>query len=330
MTIRTTPDTVRELASGHVVAHALHVIADVGVAEELDGEPKSAEELAARLTLNADALSRLLRLVESHGLFARDRIGRWQHTEGSRLLRSDHPQSLRAYVKMSGTPFHWGSVTHLGHALRTGEAGICQLHPEGWCAYLDAHPEESATFQEAMKAKAHADVAAFLDTVDLSRFRRVADVGGGAGHLIKAVLARHAAMTGVLFELPAVAAAATPSERLEVVAGDFFVDPLPACDAYVLMNIVHDWDEKDAATILAAVAEAGRSSEATVFVVEAVMPDHPGPHWAKTLDVIMLAITGGRERTLCEYDALMASAGLELVRVTPTQTSFSIIEARFR
>jgi O-methyltransferase domain len=114
------------------------------------------------------------------------------------------------------------------------------------------------------------------------------------------------------------------------VAGDFFTDPLPACDAYLLMNVIHDWGDQDAAAILAAVARAGRPGPAAVLLVEAILPDGPEPHRAKTLDVLMLAVTGGRERTLTQYGGLIARAGLELVRVTPTATSFSIIEARPR
>ena len=115
-----------------------------------------------------------------------------------------------------------------------------------------------------------------------------------------------------------------------MVAGDFFRGPLPACDAYVLMNIVHDWDDAAASTILRGVADAGRADAATVLLLEVVMPEGPRPHWANTVDVMMLSLTGGRERTLPEYEALLAGAGLERVGMTPTATPFSLIEARIR
>jgi O-methyltransferase domain len=169
-----------------------------------------------------------------------------------------------------------------------------------------------------------------LDVYDFARHRRIADVAGGHGHLIRAVLAAHPNTTGALFELPAVAAEVPPTPRLDVVAGDFFTDPLPACDAYLLMNIVHDWADAEADAILTAVAEAGRPSRATVLLVETVLPESPEPHWATTLDIIMLALTGGRERTATEYKRLLDLAGIDLVRTLPTATPFSIVEGRVR
>lgn len=323
-------ETVLELCNANVASRALHVLAELGTADALGDEPRTAAELAADAGADPDAVGRLLRLLESHGIFASDDAGRWRHTEASRLLRSDHPMSLRDFARISGMPFCWAAVGALDHTVRSGEPGMSVLDPDGFWAYLEAHPDEGAIFQQAMVAKAHGDVAAVLATYDFSRHRRIADIGGGRGHLIAAVLAKHEDVSGVLFDLPHVAAEVAPIPRLNVVAGDFFTDPLPACDAYMLMNIIHDWDDKEAVAILAAVANAGRSSGATVLLVETVMPEGPEPHWAKTLDVVMLAITGGRERTLGEYDALLDAAGLELVTAIPTVTPFSIIEARVR
>ncbi len=241
---------------------------------------------------------------------------------------ADHPQSLGAFGRMAGTPFCWKSLTHLDHAVRTGDAGITKLDPDGWIAYLDAHPGESDVFQAAMTAKAHDDIAAALAVHDFSTYHRVCDVGGGRGHLLHAVLESHPHTIGVLFELPAVAAEVSTNERLEAVAGDFFSDPLPAADAYILMNIVHDWDDKAAIAILASVADAGRSSGAAVLLLETVMPEGSQRHWSKTLDVLTLAVTGGRERTLGEYRDLLNAAGIDLIGLTPTATPFSIVEGR--
>lgn len=328
MTPTATPETVIELSFGHAAARTLHVVAELGVADHLD-EPRDAKALAADLGAEAGALHRLLRLLETRGLFVCDAEGRWAHTDASRRLRDDHPMSLRAFALMAGTSFGWESFTGLGHAARTGEPGICLLHPEGWTAYLQEHPSDAAIFHRSMTAKAHADVAAVLQSHDFSRYSRVADIGGGSGHLLRAVLDEHSAIRGILFDLPEVVATTAGEPRVEVVAGDFFVDRLPAADAYVLMNIVHDWDDDAAATILRSVAEAGRSG-ATVLILEIVLPEGSGPHWAKTLDVMMLTMTGGRERTLSQYDALLRASGLELVGVTPTATAFSVIEARVR
>jgi hypothetical protein len=328
MTTPMPPQVILELSNANVAGRALQVAADSGVADCLDDQPRTAADLAAATSTDPGALARILRLLEERGVFVRDAEGRWVHTEASRLLRSDHPQSLRAFARMTGTPFCWDALGHLHHAVRTGQAGITRLHPGGWIAYLDAHPGQRAIFQAAMTAKAHDDIAAVLDAHDFSRYRRICDVGGGHGHLLKAVLDRYPETSGVLFELPPVAAQVTScTRRLDVVAGDFFTDPFPDADAYVLMNILHDWDDTSAIAILSAVGQARRRG-AAVLLLEAVMPDGPQRHWSKTLDVLMLAVTGGRERTLAEYRDLLSAAGIDLVGTTPTATPFSIVEGR--
>lgn len=330
MTTAASPETLLQLAFGHTGARALHVVAELGVADHLDDEPRDAKALAGDLGADPDALHRLLRLLETHGVFARETAGAWTHTPTSRLLRSDHPMSVRAFARMAGTAFGWDSFTGLEHSARTGEPGICLLEPKGWTAYLQAHQDEATVFQQAMTAKGHDDIQAALAAYDFSQHRRVVDVAGGHGHLVHAVLAAHAGVHGVLFDLPEVARQVQPQERLEVVAGDFFRDALPTGDAYVLMNVIHDWDDAASKRILEAVAAAGRPAAATVLLLEVLMPEGPAPHWAKALDIVMLAVTGGRERSLPEYDALLTAAGLELVGVTPTATPFSLVQARIR
>ncbi len=330
MTTSPPQETLLALSSAHVSARSLQVIAELGIADLLDNEFRTADELAAGAQVAPDALDRLLRLLETHGVFSCDHAGRWQHTEASRWLRSDHPMSMRAFARMMGTPFGWESFTALEHAARTGTPSIRTLHPDGAWAYLQAHPAQQSIFQQAMTAKAQDDIPAVLAAYDFSRFRSIVDVAGGRGHLIRAVLDCYPDIAGVLFDLPQVAAEVRPGARLDVVAGDFFTDPLPASEAYILMNVLHDWDDGEATSILAAVAEAGRPCRATVLLLEVVLPEGPEAHWSKVLDVMMLALTGGRERTLTDYEDLLGTTGMEMVSVIPTTTPFSIIEGRVR
>ncbi|MDQ4038245.1 MAG: methyltransferase [Actinomycetota bacterium] len=330
MTTSPPPETLLQLSSAHVSARALHVIAELGVADLLDAEPRTTADLTVGTAVDADALDRLLRLLETHGVFARDHADRWQHTETSRWLRSDHPMSMRAFARMMGMPFGWGSFTALEHAARTGNPSIRTLHPDGAWAYLEGHPDEQAIFQQSMTAKSQDDIPAILAAYDFAKFRCIADIGAGRGHLISAVLDSYSKVSGVLFDLPQVTAEVPAGARLNVVAGDFFTDPLPACDAYILMNILHDWNDSDAVNILSAVADAGRPCAATVLIIETVLPEGPEPHWAKVLDVMMLALTGGRERTLSEYEDLLSRTGMEPISLIPTTTPFSILEGRVR
>lgn len=323
------PAVLLTLSSAHVAARALHVIADAGVADALDDAPATTEALAQASGCNPDALGRLLGLLECMGVFRSAGEGKWAHTEASRMLRSDHPFSMRAFARMMGLPRIWDSFTHLSAAATTGRPGIESIEEGGAWSYLDTHPEQREVFDAAMTAKAHADVAAVLDTYDFSDFHRIVDLGGGAGHLVSAILDRYPSARGVLVDLPHVAEAVVRTDRLEVVGADFFKDPLPSGDCYLLMNIVHDWADAEAVAILTAVRDAAGRAGATVLLVEALLPTSADPlaRWVFTLDVIMLNVTGGRERTISDFDALLAKAGLTLQALTATASPSSIIEA---
>jgi C-methyltransferase len=322
-------EIVWELSNAIIASRSLHVVAELGVADHIGDEPVSAERLALACQASPDALDRALRLLVTFGLFRRV-DGGYLHTEGSYVLRSDHPRSMRAFARLNGLPGCSAAFAEFAHAVCTGSPAFERVDPKGFWHYLQDHPDEGAVFEQAMTAKAHADVAAVLAAYDFFRHTHVADIAGGHGHLIRAVLAAQQHLTGVLFELPQVAAHVPSMPRLDVIAGDFFTDMLPSCDAYLLMNIIHDWDDTDATAILTAVARAGRSSRATVLLVETVLPDGPQPHWAKTLDVLMLTVTGGRERTSAEYRRLFDRVGIDLVQTLPTATPFSIVEGRVR
>jgi SAM-dependent methyltransferase len=315
---------IGDLAKAHIAARCLHVAAAFGVADAIGEQPTDAREIAARTGLDADALRRVLRLLAAHGVFEEGPHG-YSHNAVSRLLRSDHPESLRSYVRMTGMPAFWGRFTELGEAAKTGRPSIDW---RGLLAYFDEHRDEAQIFNAAMVAKSRAVLPAIVDAYDFARFKVVADVGGGRGHLLAAILARAGSARGVLFELPHVAADASHarSPRLEIATGDFFVDPLPVADLYVLMDLLHDWGDEDAARILANVRRAARA-HARLLIVETLVPDVAGPHFGKTLDIIMLAVTGGRERTHTEHAALLERSGFRLGRVLPTSSEYSIIEA---
>lgn len=322
----TTPpdEIVKDLAIAHAVARCLHVVADAGVADALGDEALPAHELARRTGLDGDALERMLRLLAAYGIFAGGRDG-YAHTPASRLLRSDDPHSLRALVRMRGLPAIWRGFTELGGAARAGRPA------SDWAAlvaYFAAHPDEAAVFNEAMVAKSRAVIPAVLAAFAFDGFEVVADIGGGRGHLLQAILARTPSARGILFELPHVLADAAPaaSPRLRLVAGDFFADALPAADLYILMDLLHDWSDADAARILAALRRAA-PAHAHVLVIETLVADASGPHFSKTLDILMLALTGGRERTPAEHGRLLEGAGFKLERVLSTASQYSIVEA---
>jgi len=314
---------VSDLSRAHIAARCLHVIADCGAADAVGPDGATPEHIAKHTGLTADALDRMLRLLATHGVFAHGRAGTYRHTLASELLRSDHPRSVRSYVRMAGMPAFWDRFTELGP---TARAGHPRYDMTSLVEYYAVHPEESAIFNAAMVAKSRAVLPAVAAAYDFGGFATIVDVGGGRGHLLELVLARAPRAAGILFELPHVIADAAPVPRLTLVAGDVFRDALPAADAYLLMEVLHDWDDENAARILRAVRAAARP-QSRLLVIETLVAEEPGPHLGKLRDIIMLAVTGGRERTQSQFAALLAAAGFKLERVLPTTAQYSIVEA---
>lgn len=303
------------LSMSYLVPRALHVAAELGVADHLKDEPTDAAALAAVTGAMPDRLSRMLRLLAAHGVFEMDGDGRFRHNEVSQFLRKDHPRSIRDFVIMLGMPARWQAAGQLKHTVLTGETGIRKTFGMDVFDYNTHHPEEGAVFDRAMRAKSRSDIAATLAAYDFSDTGVIVDVGGGSGHLLAAILARTSGR-GVLFDLPAVAerARAAGPHPFEVAGGDFFADPLPAGDTYLLMYVLHDWADEEASRILAAVRRAARPG-AKLLVIEMLVPDDSAPHPSLELDMLMMCVTGGRERTRDEFSGLMASSGWRLDNV---------------
>jgi hypothetical protein len=316
-------ELVADLAKAHIAARCLHVIADCGAADAIGSAGAAPSAISKHTGVSADALDRMLRLLAAHGVFAHGPNGTYTHTPASEVLRSDHPQSLRSYVRMTGMPAFWDRFTELAPTARAGRPR------HAWTSLVDyfaVHPDESAIFNAAMVAKSRAVLPAIAAAFDFSAFRTIVDIGGGRGHLLTMILERTPNAAGILFELPHVIADAEPASRLTLTAGDLFTDALPPADAYLLMDVLHDWDDGDATRILRAVRAAAAPHSRTL-IIETLVTEAAGPHFGKTLDVIMLAVTGGRERTRSQYAALLAATGFRLERVLPTASQYSIVEA---
>ena len=214
------------------------------------------------------------------------------------------------------------------HSLRTGRLAAEQVQPGGFWGYLAQQPEARAIFNVAMAGKAQAHLGSILAAYDFSTFGSIADIGGGRGHLLRAILDAVPSACGVLFDLPPVIeeVGGVPSERLRLEGGDFFKDALPDCDGYLLMEVIHGWDDRDALAILRAVRRAA-PAHARLLVIEQMIPDDPGPHWAKMLDLHMLALLGGRQRSAAQYTALLEQAGFIFQRQIDTCADIAILEA---
>ena len=320
---------IQQLSAGYFAARCLHVVTELGVADALLEEPADVGSLAAATGANADALARVLRLLDAHGVF-RVEHGSVSHTAASRLLRSDAPASMRDFARMFGLPLVWRSTEFLHEAVRTGEAAAPLAFEGGFWGRFASNPDEARIFDAAMAAKAAGQVGAIVSSYDFSRFGHVVDVGGGQGHLIRAILRAHPGVTGTLFDLPHVVDAARQGGdeggRLAFQGGSFFEDPLPRGDLYILMEVIHDWGDAQAGEIVGAVRRSAAEG-AKLLLIETEVPEGRGPDWSKTLDIVMLTLFAAKQRTAAEYRTLVEAQGFTMEGQVDTGAGITIFEA---
>lgn len=320
---------IQELSAAYFASRCLHVVAELGVADALGDEPMRIESLAAATNSNPDALSRIVRLLETHGIFTIE-DGLVSQTPASSLLRSDHPTSMRDFSRMFGLTLNWRSVELLLDTVRTGEAAAPRAFDGGVWARLESNPDEARIFDAAMTAKAMGQIGAIMGSFDFGKFNHIVDVGGGQGHLIRAILQAYPALRGTLFDLPHVIEAAKglgdEGGRLTFHSGDFFKDALPVGDAYILMEVVHDWADAEAVQIISAVRRAA-PAEAKLLLIETEVPETHEPDWSKTLDIVMLTLFAARQRTSKEYGTLLAECDFTLRQELDTQAGITVFEA---
>jgi len=324
----TPSQVIMKIGFGFVVSQALRVMIELGIADLLADGERSVEHLAAATGSNSDALYRVLRLLAPEGVLREVRPGFFHLTEIGAVLRSGQP-GPRDFVRMTNSEPYL-AFGQLLYSVRTGKPAFDKVFGSSRFEWLSEHPEQAGLFQRAMVALSQGSNEAVAEAYDFGPFSRVVDVGGGHGQLLSLVLARNPHISGVLFDLPSGAAAAqqgTGGElpRTEFVAGDFF-ESLPAGDIYMIKKVIHDWDDARASVILQNCRKA-MLPNGKVLVAETLVPEGDEPAQIKNIDVVMLAVTGGRERTEAQYASLFESTGLKLDRVIQTRGPISVLEA---
>jgi len=319
-----------DVLAGFLRTQALHTVAVLGVADIVGDEPVRVEELAMLVGADPSALHRVLRVLASSGIFSEAAPRAFVSTALSDGLRTDAPLSVRHMAMFQGSDTYLAAGEML-RAVQTGEPTAETVFGQPFFEHLAGDPQRNAVFNEAMGGGAAARAAAALE-FDWSDFSVVADIGGGNGSLLTGVLAAHTQLRGIVFDQPHVVAQAQPiieaaglGERCATASGDFFTDALPVADVYVLSQILHDWDDEQAVAILRncrrSIMQDGR-----LLLLEQVMPDGDTPSYAKLLDLIMLVLLGGKERTQSEWRDLLATGGFELLDITPRPAT-NLIEA---
>jgi hypothetical protein len=327
-----------QLLFGAVSAQAVHAAADLRLADHLDGGSRSSAELAARTGAHAPSLARLLRALAGLGVVTETAPDRFALTDAGRGLQTGVPGSLHSMFLLLCGPEHWRSWGELAHSVRTGERGWDRALGLDWVEYLDRHPDRSEVFNRAMGEHTRAAAPGLVAAAQLERFGTLLDAGGGDGTLLAEALRTHPELEGVLFDLPAGVREARATltgvaDRCRIVAGDLFAEVPAGADAYLLKQVLHDWDDARAAAILGNV-RAAMADDARVLILERMLPERAGPEDLPTLlvDLVMLSVNGGRERTEREFRALAETAGLELTRVSDAIAPFGyrVLEARPR
>jgi hypothetical protein len=321
---------MRLLWPGAMAVQAVHVAAKLGVADVLVAGPKTVEEIAAATHANAPFLRRFLGALTSIGIFSEDSASRFCQTPLSDVLRTNHPESARPWAMMLGAGFVWRPTGELAAAIESGRAAFEHVYGAQFFRYLAQHPDDAAIFNAAMSSSP-AWIDAIVSAYDFSKFKQIVDVGGGRGALLVGILSANPRLRGVLYDLPGVADGVTSSaqgsiaDRLEVRTGDFF-DSVPAgADAYLLSGVIHDWPDGPAATILKNVRRAIRP-EGRLLVLDAVLTRSNDPAQAM-MDLAMMVLTGGQERSESQFRSLLSGAGFSLMSVKPTMGA-SVLESR--
>lgn len=323
-----------QLVSGAFISSAVYAAAKLGIADLLADGPQSTAFLAEKTTTDERSLYRVLRALASVGAFAEVDSRTFANTPMTESLRSDSPRSTRDLTIWMGEPDHWKVYGDLLYSVKTGKPCWDNVHGEPVFPYLfNTNPELGEIFNRAMTSYSHQSIGPVLEAYDFSGAATIADIAGGYGHLLAAVLAVNPNANGVLFDLAAPLQGAPQmldsygvADRVQLVEGDFFKEIPVRADIYMLKHIIHDWYDDNNQKILKNIRQ-NMPDDAKVLIIEAVVPEGNEPHFSKVIDLEMLMSPGGVERTPSEFGQLLSDSGFRMTRIIPTKGAMCIVEA---
>ncbi|MER5933990.1 methyltransferase [Streptomyces sp. NPDC002054] len=329
------PFALLELAQGSMVTQAIYAAAELNVADALADGPLTVDELAARVDAHPESLYRLLRLLASHSIFTEQKDGRFALTPMGSALRSDVPMSMRDTAILMGHPTHWEDWAYLVDAVRSGEPSLPKRRGMGAFEFLELDPEYGEVFTRGMGGMSVTETLPLVSAYDFSRYATIVDFCGGQGGLLAGILEKAPNSRGILVDpridtngAQAFLTEAGVANRCSVENRGLFDVPPSGGDAYLLKHIVHDWPEDQALEILRNVREAIGSGGGKLLLMEMVPTPGNSPHSAKLIDLWLMLLVGGKERTPEQYADLLSRAGFALEKIHQTAAAISIIEAR--
>jgi hypothetical protein len=316
-------------AGTHVNSGALRAVVILGVADHLADGPRDVATLAELTGSNGPFLRRLLRFLASRGIFREDEDGRFHLTPYADVLRTDAPNSMRDGVLTATSEPWWQSSGDLVEAIRHGEPAFNRRYGKPFFEYLTENPSVGEMFNKGMATFAASDTESIVTGYDFPDTGVLVDLGGGLGGVLLAVLRARPGLHGVLFDNEKVLAGNVlgqlgEDDRVEVTPGDFF-DSVPAGDLYMLKNILHNWNDDECVRILENCRRA-MNPGAKLLVIDSVIPPGNEPHFGKTMDMIMLLLVSGQERTLAQFEPVFDRAGFRVIRVIQTSGPLAMIE----
>lgn len=335
---KTAPETdptgqMLQLMSGLWVTRGIYVAAKLGISDRLIDGPKTAVELAEATDSHPDSLYRVLRMLAAVGIYAESEGRTFSLTPMSETLLTDAPASLRRAAIAELGEIHYAAWGNIMHSVKTGEIAFDSHFGMDVWQYFETDPEKADNFNRYMAGSSEKLNEAISATYDFSPFTTLVDVGGGLGGMISAILAKNPQLNGVIYDAPSVVgqskvflASKGLSDRCDTIGGDFFESVPAGGDIYSMRWILHDWEDSLAIKILENV-RAVLPPGGKLLLAEAVVPTSTEPHFSKFFDLIMLTMTGGRERTEAEWTSLLDRAGFVIERIIPTESFLSIIEA---
>lgn len=323
------PPVLFQMATAYWASQAIYVAAKLGIADLLQDGPRSSAALAAQTGSDAPSLFRVLRALSSVGVFSQLGKDCFALSRLGDALRSDVPGSLRAIVITIGE-IHYRACGELLHSVRTGSPAFNHVFGTSLFNHLQEDARAAEVFNRGMTNLSSLLAHAVLLAYDFSGITSIVDVGGGEGELLIRILELHPEMTGVVFDvangLGSLRRTMSDAERCSYIAGDFFDSVPEGAEAYILCGVVHDWSDDLAVAILSncrkAMAKNGRA-----LIVEMIVPKTNSASFSKLLDLNMMVMTAGRERTKSEFHALLDAADFRVSRIIPTMAPQSIIEA---
>jgi O-methyltransferase domain/Dimerisation domain len=325
---------IYQLGTGYIASSALYIAVKLRIADNLANGPRTAASLASDSGVQEDGLYRVMRTLAGLGVFDETSPRTFALTTAGELLRSDRPGSIHPMALWLTDPFHFRVYAELMHSVKTGQPAAEVVVGKPVFEYFGEQPELSAVFNDAMTAFSSTVAPAALKAYDFGGIDTLVDVAGRHGEVLMTILRANPKMRGILFDIEHVIAGAKPriadaglSERLETASGDFF-KKVPSGDGYIMKHIIHDWDDARAVTILRNIRSAMTSQDGRLILLDTVLQPGNQPDFGKLIDLEMMVMPGGRERSEEEFRALLAKGGFALTRVVATESPLAVIEAR--